>query len=431
MTLAPNRRALLAGLATIIIAVLAAGCGSSGAHSTLVVAAAAPFTGPDADFGPTAMAGCVPAVNLINRAGGVLGHKFKCLPVDTRGDPADAVPAVEKLLATQSGLVAIAGPTSDETTALAPVINASRVPFFTSSGQSILDHAPYPYFYRLIPADDVAGYAMALWGHLRHYTRAAAIFGNDVGSQGTVPTLLRGLQKLGGPQIVINETLSLDQTSYRTEVQRMLAANPQVIFTEIDAQTAATFFSELAAVHGLIPVIGADPTLDPTWFKTVAKVVGAARLSKLFTAENPVGATSGSAWSLYSTDLVKDGNLIPDPSGYTTDGVAQSRYNGINLVALAMIATHSTDPKVFNPDIVKLAASRPGAVPVYSFAEGKRALLAGKQIQYVGIGKGIFFNRYHNSPGQLEIDHFLPDASVAQVPGSTQVTAQQINAISQ
>ena len=429
MRLIPRPSARLTGIMSAVLAVFAAGCGSSGPHATLVVGAVAPFTGPTADFGPTAMAGCVPAVNLINQAGGVLGHKFTCLPVDTRGDPADAVPAVEKLLATESNLVAIAGPTSDETTAVAPVINSSHVPFFTSSGQAILDHATFPYFYRLIPADDVAGYAMALWGHLQHYTRAAAIFGNDIGSQGTVPTLIHGLQRLGSPKLVVNETLALDQSSYRTEVLRMLAAHPQVIFTEIDAQTAATFFSELATANGLLPVIGADPTLDPTWFKTVAKVVGTARLSKLFTAENPVGATSGSAWSVFAKDLLKDGNLVHDAAGYVTDGVAQSRYNGINLVALSMIAAHSTNPKVFNPYIVKLAAPKPGAVRVYSFAEGKRALMAGKQIQYVGIGKGIFFNQYHNSPGQLEIDHFLPDASVAQVPGSTQVTALQINAL--
>ncbi len=50
-------------------------------------------------------AGCIPAANLINQAGGVLGHQVQCIAVDTRGDPADAVPAAQKLIATTQNLM--------------------------------------------------------------------------------------------------------------------------------------------------------------------------------------------------------------------------------------------------------------------------------------------------------------------------------------
>src|SRR5438309_4295402 len=56
-------------------------------------------------------------------------------------------------------------------------------------------------------------------------------------------TLFRS-QKLGG-RIVSNEKIALDQSSYRTEVESMLAGNPQVIFTEADPQTDSTFLSEV------------------------------------------------------------------------------------------------------------------------------------------------------------------------------------------
>ena len=425
----------------VALALLTSACGggsspaSSGGASEpkqLVLGAVAPFTGPDADFGPTAMAGCVPAAKLINEAGGVLGHTFKCVPVDTRGDPADAVPAVQKLIAATSGLVGIVGPTSDDTASTAPVIDAAGIPFSPSTGQAIFDHNTYRYFYRLTPADDVAGYAMALWGHARGYQRAAAIFGNDIGSQGTVPTLLRGLSKLGSPQVVINETLNLDQASYRSEVERMIAADPQVIFTEIDPQTAGTFFSELKQLHKtLIPVIGADPTLDPTWFQAVSGAIGADNLSRLFTAENPVGAHSGAAWELYQNALLASSAEVRDAQGYTTDGVAQARYNAVNLFALAMLEAKSVIPRVYAPYIVKVATGSPGAVRVYTFAEGKTALAEGKRIQYVGLGSGISFDRWHNSPGQLEIDHFTPTGDTAAVPGVAEVTAAQITALSQ
>ena len=37
-----------------------------------------------------------------------------------------------------------------------------------------------------------------------------------------------------------------------------------------------------------------------------------------------------------------------------------------------------------------------------SYAAGKSALAAGKQIQYVGAGGPIVFNRWHNSTGAFE-----------------------------
>src|ERR1035437_6270243 len=88
-------------------------------HETLAIGEFNPFTGPDASYGPEMAAGCIPAVNLINQAGGVLGHKLECVVADTRGDPADAVPAASQLLATQSNLVGILGPSSDEADATA------------------------------------------------------------------------------------------------------------------------------------------------------------------------------------------------------------------------------------------------------------------------------------------------------------------------
>lgn len=408
------------GAAALAVVLLVSACGASSNSgsstklSPVVFAVVAPFTGPDASFGPFGTAGCAPAVKLINQAGGVLGHQAKCQIVDTRGDPADAVPAARNLVATTPNLAGIVGPTSDEAVAIAPILNAAKVPFFSTTGQAIFNHNTYPYYYRLTPADDVAGYGMALWAHERGYTRAAAVFGNDIGSQGTIPTLVRGFTKLGGT-IVINEKLALDQTSYRTEVQRMVAAHPQVIFTEVDPQTATTFFSELKQLHGLLPIIGADPTVDPNWFKSVSAAIGANTLNKLFTAENPSAVSSGPAWQVYSKALMASKATVPDPASYTTSGYAESRYNSVNLMALAMIAAKSVKPSVFHPYLVKLTQPKPGAVKVYTFKQGKDALTSGKQIQFIGLGAPIIFDKWHNAAANLDIDTFSVTGTVVKV----------------
>src|SRR5580704_14735347 len=82
----------------------AAGSGSQPTGSPVTVADVAPFSGPDASLGPTYLASCYGATSAINAAGGVNGHPLTCKSVDTRGDPADAVPAVNQMFASTSNL---------------------------------------------------------------------------------------------------------------------------------------------------------------------------------------------------------------------------------------------------------------------------------------------------------------------------------------
>ncbi|HJY97915.1 MAG TPA: ABC transporter substrate-binding protein, partial [Streptosporangiaceae bacterium] len=107
--------ALAVALALLPVAACSSsGGGSSSPASTLVVGEFNPFTGPDAAFGPEMVGGCIPAIRVINANGGVLGHKMSCVQEDTRGDPADAVPAAQKMMATETSLVGVLGPSSDE-----------------------------------------------------------------------------------------------------------------------------------------------------------------------------------------------------------------------------------------------------------------------------------------------------------------------------
>ena len=212
-------------------------------------------------FGPEMMAGCLTAATEVNAAGGVLSNKVACSTVDTRGDPANAVTAAAKMLATTPHLLGVLGPSGDEADSTAPLINAAKIPMFADTGEASFDRTKLPYFWRMTPADDVQGYAMALYAKQKGYLRGAAVFGNDIGSQGSVPTLLKGYSALGG-QIVLNQKIALGQASYQPEVEQLIAAKPQVIFTEASPQANATYFAELQQLSHLIPVIGSDATLS-------------------------------------------------------------------------------------------------------------------------------------------------------------------------
>jgi ABC-type branched-subunit amino acid transport system substrate-binding protein len=424
-----------AGL-TVIFAVVLVACGSSGGTSsssssgggkgsgTLVVGAFNPFSGPDASFGPEMVSGAVPAANAINQAGGVLGRKLTVQEVDTRGDPADAVPAANKMIATTSSLIGVLGPSSDEALATVPILNQNKVPMFADTGQAAFDKSSYQYFWRLTPADDVKGYALALWAWHMGYTRVAAVFGNDVGSQSDVPTLVSAFTKLGG-QVVSNQKLALDQSSYRTEILQMLSKNPQAILTEVDPQTAATYFTELQQLHGLIPFIGTEITLLDPWLKAVSGALGAGPMAQFFTGMQPYAPASGPAWTIFDKALLASGSHVPNPAQWATDPYSMTYYDAVTTMALAMVAANSTSPSVFNDAIMKVTEPGPGKTVVYSFAQGEAALKAGKQIEYVGAGGQIAFNTWHNSTGAFEAAHYV--AGKTTLVGS--VSAAQIAAL--
>jgi ABC-type branched-subunit amino acid transport system substrate-binding protein len=408
---------------------LVGACGSPGSggspSGTLVVGEFNPFTGPDAAFGPEMAGGCVPAVRLINADGGALGHRLSCVQEDTRGDPADAVPAAQKMMATETSLIGVLGPSSDEALATVPLLNRGHVPMFADTGQAAFDHTSYSYFWRITPADDVKGYALALWAHKAGYARAAAVFGNDAGAQSDVPTLVRAFRRLGGT-IVYNKPLALDQSSYRTEIENMLAGHPQVIFTEVDPPTGATFLSELQQLHGLIPVIGTEVSLQAPWLKAVSSAIGAGAMAHYFEGMQPYAPPSGAAWQAYNRSLLASASQVPKPGQWSSDPYSMTYYDAVNVMALAMTAAKSTSPAVFDKYIMKVTEPGSGKTVVTTFAAGKAALRAGKQIQYLGAGGPIVFNRWHNSTGAFETAKYA-NGNLALV-GS--VSAAQIAAIS-
>jgi ABC-type branched-subunit amino acid transport system substrate-binding protein len=397
-----------ASLAIGALLILAA-CGSNTPSATpktytgtLTFASFNPFTGPDASFGPEMAAGCIPAAKTINDAGGVLGHQVQCIAVDTRGDPADAVTAAQQMIATASNLVGMNGPSSDEALATVPIINRANLPMFADSGQAAFDKSTYKYFYRLTPPDDAAGVAMAIYAYNKGYRRGAAIFGNDLSSQGNVPNLLTAFAKLGG-QIVVNQTLTLDQSSYRTEVTAAVAANPDVIFTEADPQTDAAYLSQLQQLHGMIPVVGTQPTVQPPWIKAVSGAIGSSTLAQNFAAAQPYSTSQGPAWEVYNTALLASGSSVPQPDQWSQDPYTETDYDAIIMMALAMLEAKTPDPSFYNAYIPKVVGNAPGATQVNSYQEGMAAIAAGKTINYVGAGGPISFDQYQNSTGAFEL----------------------------
>ncbi len=417
----PRLRVMVAALAGLG---LVAGCGSaasSGAGSpssaatglaspaksgSLVVATFAPYSGPDASYGPEEASGMIAAIMDINAHGGVLGHKFVWANVDDRGDPADAVPAADKLIASTPNLVGIMGPDSNEATATIPIFNKAHIPMNIGAGQSLFDKTSYKYMWRNTPPDAAVGYAMAYYAaRVRHCKTAAAVYATDVASQGAGPASVHGFQALGG-KIVANIALAPGQPSYQTEAEQVASSHPCVIFTEEDAPTGATFFKELLQLNGLSPVIGTSGTIVPGWLSAMKGALGQQTFAK-----NYVGLTFGApnpsvtpAYHLYQQDIHTAAKNVESPaSQWLNDPYGMSTWDAMNEYALAMLMAHSVSPAVFDPYIYTVTQPAPGAVIVHNFAQGAAALAQHKKIEYVGALGESPYNTYHNGFGTFDV----------------------------
>ena len=423
--------------AAVALAAALSACGGSGgssggSHATLIFADVAPFSGVDAALGPIYLVSCTGTTNAINQAGGILGHKVACTSADTRGEPADAVPAVGNLLATQKNLKLVIGCTSDEAASVVPVINKAKTVMFCMTGQSEFDHIKYPYFYRLVPPDLAESYAMTVIAQQLGYKKIALAFGNDIGSQTFVQPAIAAIAK-AGLQVVANETLDLHASTFRTEAAKIVAAHPDAIMTEALGNADPTLFAEIKQLNGgkMIPIIGTSAAISPVFYTACAKAVGAAAFSASFHADNLVTATSGPAYDAFTKALLAvkgkvSGAQTGDFTTYFTAPGAVHLYDGMNLAALAMVAAHSTDTAKWKPWIAKIGNGVPGAVIVHSFAQGVAELRAGKQIRYVGPGGPTSFDAFHDSPGIFQIDTYSPTGAVV-VSGS--ISAAELRAV--
>jgi neutral amino acid transport system substrate-binding protein len=409
--------------AVVVLAACGGGSSSSGGLGSgpLLVGVLAPFSGADASFGPRYLAGCYAASLSINGAGGIGGRQVSCQQFDTRGEPADAVPAANAMISGNSNLMGVVGCTSDEASTVVPILDRSHMPMFCMTGQSEFNKTSAKYFHRLVPPDSFDAYAMigsALYGpNHAPYKRVALVFGDDIGSQTFVGPAVAALNKLG-VTIAINQAIHLGAASYRTEVAAMILAHPDVILTEVKQQNGGK----------VIPFIGTSATIDPVWFKQVVDAIGLPDFLANYSAVDLRLSLQGSGYDEFVTQLTAADSKFPSSNATTYKGKSPTvhLYDGIVMTALAMVAANSADPTVYNPKIIDIANGVSGATVVSTFKDGVAALKAGKSIRYVGAAGENNFNQWNNSQQGYNLVTMDKDTNEVVVGQLTEAQTQQI-----
>src|SRR5258708_157826 len=381
-TPSPWKRATL--LLFLLISLLLAACGGSGSggatQTPIKIGLIGPLSGPEGLIGQADMKGVQVATDYINAHGGILGRQVELITADTGGDAVDAVPALRKLMNIDQ-VSMIIGPTSVEAQAVLPIIQQSKIPDIIFGGTTQLDHLVSKYVWRAFPSDSELGVAMAHYAIDKGYTRAAILFASTEAAQTLVAPIQSAFQRHGGT-IVANISVVQGQSSYRSEIEQLYAAHPQVVFTQVDPQTAATLFSEIKELEGLgLPFIGTDATADSDFLKAITPQVAAQILTSL------AGSSLGAGGRAFFSQLYqkKYGTAPVELSDYS--------YDGLMLLALAADAAGSTNGDAIGAKM-KTIADPPG-IMVSDYAVAYQDLKAGQKINYEGATGPLDFNDHN------------------------------------
>lgn len=351
-----------------------------------------PFTGFEADMGAAISQGARTGQLAVNEAGGVLGRELRLDAGDTEGGGGqEALEAISSLI-DFFHVAAIVGPLDMEYQAVRPKFTQAQVPTVVQGGDVAFDHETDPYFWRDSPSDSVMTVAMALYAHRQGYTRAAMMMLTEHSAQTMRAPLRQTFEKLGG-QIVADVSIQPGQTSYRSEVLKVISAHPQVIFTETDAPSGAVIFQNFKELNNLaIPFIGTDVTAGDEYLQAITYPVAHAHLTSVAGA-----STNGRGVFEQYYQKLHPGKQPPADANYA--------YDALINIALAIDQAGSTDgPKI---NAAMMTVTSPPGTKCYDYAACLKLLRTGAKISYQGSSGSLYYNQYHNvfgAFGALRVD---------------------------
>ena len=386
-----------AALFTVVatVSLLLTACGTSPGADTgpITVGELFPMTGREPFVGQWFLHGAKVGIADINANGGCDGHQINAKLADTGGDAVDAVTALKQLQLSNPAF--ILGPSSLEIEGVINTFDPNHLPDFVEGGTTQLDHMSNQYVWRTTPSDSTLAIGMAYYAIQKGYTNVGLFFESTSNAAGVVDPLTKAFTNHGG-KIADQELVTPHQSSYRSEVEKLFASNPQAIFMQTDPQTASTFFADVQQLgHMNVPFILTDAGADVN----MAKAMGLANASKYMTGMNG-SPPAGPAWQYYTQQYQK----VWGTSQPVT--LSQNTYDSVIIACLAMTAAHSTDPTVWNSYVKKVAEGNGEVVTTYK--DGVAALHAGKTINFNGASGSDDYNQYHNVAGSWDVVQWDP-----------------------
>ncbi|MCA3673594.1 MAG: ABC transporter substrate-binding protein, partial [Methylobacterium sp.] len=226
-----------------------------------------PVTGAGSPYGSGMAAMILAAVEEVNAAGGAGGRQLQVFADDTQTNPQSAVLAAKKLIEVNKVNAILGTWSSGVSLAVIPLVNDANILLMHTSGAPALSVPPANakgYGYRFQATNDRFGRAFAEIAVKEGYKRPATMAFNNASGIGNTQGFKKAWEAKGN-QVVAEVVYEPNQPSYRAELQRVMAARPDVIvmgsFLPDTTIILREAFQTGANVKWIIPGWAANPQL--------------------------------------------------------------------------------------------------------------------------------------------------------------------------
>ena len=337
------------------------------------------------------------AVDQVNKAGGVKGCQVEFVIRDDTSQPSVGLDAARFLVDVQkvSAIVGLVG----SGTALSVVNSVSvpnRVPTIACCAvtpaltRMAEEGKTGGYFFRTIPTARSMALAHAQAAVDKGYKKTVIMYINNDFGNGTAPDARKALEKLGGT-VAAMVPYAENQPSYRSDVTKALAANPDSLILIGLSQDATIVLREWFSLGGTQNVIlhNTMRSMD------VVKNVGERFLSRAVGIDN--GQATGASAEAFNKDF---------QAAYGRPAVGPGLHTMYDAAAITLLAMQAA-PKLDGPSIrdALRAVQDPAGLEVGAGVEGLKkgldALKAGRKIRYVGATGAFRFDKNGDVTGPM------------------------------
>lgn len=262
---------------------LFAGCGQGGESDTIKIAYVGPLTGDSAEYGQTMSNAVAIAVEDINAAGGVLGKQVELVSYDDKNDATEATTVAEKVCA-DKGIVGVIGHfSSGVALAAAEVYQSNGLPYIAISAAHP-DLCEGDYIFRNNALYDTEASSMLQTVASKGAEKFGILIPNSDAGVSVTTEIEKWLYQFGDaykPELVSIQKFEDGATDLNAQVQEMIAAGCEVVYTNAAYAQAVPFMKQYREYDDDVEFIITAACFSPAFLEAAGE-----------TAEGVVLATS-------------------------------------------------------------------------------------------------------------------------------------------
>lgn len=343
----------------------------------LRIGALNPITGPGSAYGSSMQKAILMAAEEINNAGGVAGKEIRIFSEDTQTAPEAGALAAKKLIEINKVDAILGTWSSGVAAAVMPITDSAGVLHLTNAGASNIS-SKKGLMFRFSALSKRVGHAQASMISNMGYKRLATMAFNNPSGREITQGAQEGWKELGS-EVVAAVVYEPERPGYRSEVQKVLASNP-------DAIIVGGYISDFSMIVREARQAGSDVQFFASAWSVNQRLIeslGAAATEGIMTHDY-IPALEGDAFKIFSEKFLKATGTEPSENYY-----ACCAYDMMQVTAIAAEAAAITGSEV--RDAMHVVAGPPGK-KVYDFAGAKELLDQGEKINYEGVSGPIDFD---------------------------------------